>query len=63
MAMLRKKKDGDLSARGLRTEFRYFDREHHDLVHEAAKKAGLSANAWIVACTLKQAKRELRDEN
>lgn len=36
-----------------RTQFRYLDAKHYDLVQRAAKRAGLSANAWIIRATMK----------
>ena len=38
---------------------RYFDDEHRQLVLNAAARAKVSINAWIVSVTLAQARREL----
>jgi len=51
-----KKKEADFKKS---TEFRFFDREHHKLVKLAAKKAGLSMNAWITQVTLAAARKDL----
>jgi len=39
--------------------FRFIDAEHHKLVVQAAKSAGLSMNAWLVQATLRSARLEL----
>ena len=42
-----------------KTTLRYFDEEHRRLVGQAAEKAKLSINTWLVITTLAQARREL----
>jgi predicted HicB family RNase H-like nuclease len=42
-----------------RTEVRFANEEHRLLVAEAARKNGLSMNAWIVMTTLAAARREV----
>jgi len=45
--------------RGIRTEFRFKDSDHHDMVTRAARRCGLSLNAWMVQATLAAARRDL----
>lgn len=54
-----KKKKGN--AGNTRSEIRFKNPEHHDLVREAAKKRGLTMNGWLVDVTLSAARKELRD--
>lgn len=42
-----------------RTELRYLNEEHHKLIADAAKKVGLSINAWSCTVTLAAARKEL----
>jgi predicted HicB family RNase H-like nuclease len=41
------------------TQFRFLDRKHREMVKSAARRAGLSMNAWIVKTTLDQARKEI----
>lgn len=62
--MARTKSSGK-SARGKnirsRTEIRFANPEHHELVAKAAALDGGSINSWLVRVTLKAAREELKN--
>jgi uncharacterized protein (DUF1778 family) len=43
----------------VRTELRFLNADHYDLVARAAKLKGLSMNSWLVETTLAQARNDL----
>lgn len=43
------------------TQFRFASEEHRDLVRQAAKRSGLSVNAWVVGVTLQAARKQLSE--
>lgn len=42
-----------------KTQLRYANQEHYDLIQQARKKSGLTLNGWIVQATMRQARAEL----
>jgi predicted HicB family RNase H-like nuclease len=48
------------AAKKIRFHMRFPQDPHHKIVCRAAKKAGLSLNAWLVDRSLAQARKELK---
>jgi hypothetical protein len=45
-----------------RTQFRFKDLQHFNLVKKAVNRSGLSMNGWLSRVTLEAARREMKGE-